>query len=346
MEKSNKRGKIPQSDWPLIMARYDAGETLASIARTYDCSPPAISYVVSRSRARQPGPEAPAAKPSSPPEPQLIKAVAGAPGEGAGGVPPRPPAQAVPDLPVLEAPPPAHEARPETTAAGNGQRDPEPPRPGNGQRDPEPPRPGNGFLRNGSGGGAGNGAAARAAAPATPWQRPAAAAAPPNGDQRRTLHLSLGAPPHGNGGAAPANEPPPAERTQFANRGQPMAGPADRAGNGGGAEPAPTAHHEAARHSDAPAPQRREPGSSGAFIDRELRTRVEGDIAAFLAAFDDALAQDTPESRTALREATDRLLRAGARTRIELERLEARLPLPPRDGTGRGNGGNLAWRDR
>ena len=59
MEKSSKRGKIPQSDWPLIMARYDAGETLASIARTYDCSPPAISYVVSRSRARQPVAETP-----------------------------------------------------------------------------------------------------------------------------------------------------------------------------------------------------------------------------------------------------------------------------------------------
>jgi hypothetical protein len=42
MEKSSKRGKIPQADWPLIMARYDAGETLSSIARTYDCSPPAL----------------------------------------------------------------------------------------------------------------------------------------------------------------------------------------------------------------------------------------------------------------------------------------------------------------
>ena len=40
------------------------------------------------------------------------------------------------------------------------------------------------------------------------------------------------------------------------------------------------------------------------------------------------------ESRTGLREATDRLLRAGARTRIELERLEARAPLPPRDKIG------------
>src|SRR5689334_22220297 len=76
MEKSNKRGKIPQSDWPLIMARYEAGETLASIARTYDCSPPAISYVVNKSRARQPSPERSAAALSGP-EPQLVKSTAG-----------------------------------------------------------------------------------------------------------------------------------------------------------------------------------------------------------------------------------------------------------------------------
>ena len=69
MEKSSKRGKIPQSDWPLIMSRYEAGETLSSIARTYDCSPPAISYVVSRSRARGPV-ESPALVSA---EPQLIK---------------------------------------------------------------------------------------------------------------------------------------------------------------------------------------------------------------------------------------------------------------------------------
>src|ERR1700749_4314661 len=52
MEKSGKKGKIPQQDWPSIIKRYEAGETLASIARTYDCSPPAISYILSRSRAR------------------------------------------------------------------------------------------------------------------------------------------------------------------------------------------------------------------------------------------------------------------------------------------------------
>src|SRR3954467_15083015 len=74
MEKSNKRGKIPQSDWPLIMARYEAGETLASIARTYDCSPPAISYVVSKSRARQPARDRSEVGPSGP-ESQLIKGI-------------------------------------------------------------------------------------------------------------------------------------------------------------------------------------------------------------------------------------------------------------------------------
>src|ERR1700675_465768 len=73
MEKSSKRGKIPQSDWPLIMARYEAGETLASIARTYDCSPPAISYVVSKSRARQPDTQLLPLAPSAT-EPQLVKA--------------------------------------------------------------------------------------------------------------------------------------------------------------------------------------------------------------------------------------------------------------------------------
>jgi hypothetical protein len=82
---------------------------------------------------------------------------------------------------------------------------------------------------------------------------------------------------------------------------------------------------------------------TGSYIDQELRARVDGDIAAFLSAFDAALAQDTQDSRSALREATDRLLRAGARTRIELERLEARLPLPPRDSAGRNE---PAWRAR
>ena len=74
---------------------------------------------------------------------------------------------------------------------------------------------------------------------------------------------------------------------------------------------------------------------NGGFIDHALRERINEDIAAFLAAFDAALDHDTLESRTELREATDRLLRAGARTRIELERLEARIPLQSREANPR-----------
>jgi hypothetical protein len=80
----------------------------------------------------------------------------------------------------------------------------------------------------------------------------------------------------------------------------------------------------------------------GAFIDQVLRARVETDIASFLGAFDAAMAEDTQENRLALRDATDRLLRAGARTRIELERLEARVPLAaPNHGSNAGT-----WRHR
>src|SRR5690348_16566355 len=91
MEKSSRRGKIPQSDWPLIMALAAPGEALAGIARTRDCSAPAISYVVSRSRERQPS--APTAM-SFAAEPQLIKA---SPAETAAGTPP--PAEAIADVP-------------------------------------------------------------------------------------------------------------------------------------------------------------------------------------------------------------------------------------------------------
>src|SRR5262249_58124239 len=73
MERSSKRGKIPQEDWPSIMARYEAGETLASIARTYDCSPPAISYIVSRSRAHRAAPTEEAQSAPISTELQLIK---------------------------------------------------------------------------------------------------------------------------------------------------------------------------------------------------------------------------------------------------------------------------------
>ena len=73
MERSSKRGKIPQQDWPSIIKRYEAGETLASIARTYDCSPPAISYILSRSRARDATAEGTEQSGIESPEPRLVK---------------------------------------------------------------------------------------------------------------------------------------------------------------------------------------------------------------------------------------------------------------------------------
>ena len=169
MEKSSKRGKIPQSDWPLIMGRYEAGETLASIARTYDCSPPAISYVVSRSRARQAEPEV-ATKPPGGLEPQLIKISTP---DGIAALAVKPP------TPVISAPaaaPNGHDRQEAMHVASN-----------------QPPREPNGFP----------GTVTPDRPPASPSMpqasdgrngpaHPAAA----NGDPRRTLHLSLGNPAH------------------------------------------------------------------------------------------------------------------------------------------------------
>jgi hypothetical protein len=329
MEKSSKRGKIPQSDWPLIMARYEAGETLASIARTYDCSPPAISYVVSRSRARQPGPE-PVATPPGGSEPQLIKAAAPDGAAAPAAEPPAPtssaPAITAPAIAAPAAAPNGHD-RPDAAHTSSQHRDNHPPREPNGFRPPvslPAPQAANG----------GNGTS-----------HPTAAA---NGDHRRTLHLSLGNPAPRDGGSQPvemqpeAQPPVPAqpilEPVQPAqprpHNGQDGAAPNGRSGMPPGGYP-----EHMRRNATEAAPHK----NGGAFIDHELRARVDGDITVFLAAFDAALGQDTQENRAALREATDRLLRAGARTRIELERLEARMPLPPRNDD---RSGDAAWRPR
>jgi hypothetical protein len=305
MEKSGKRGKIPQSDWPLIMSRYEAGETLSSIARTYDCSPPAISYIVSRSREKSASEVlAPAVV-----EAQLVKA----PGNG---------------------------------TAENGLASVEPMA--------APPIAG-----------------LRREPPAEPRPTPPISGAPVSGDQRPRLHLSLGN-GNGNGGylqqgngndshssgngnghshepplrpnlAAPrppqlqdAGEHAPSRPFQVPARG-PV--PFDAGRNGRDLFALPEGRPAAQQPRDAGGARK----DNGAFIDQELRSRVDGDIAAFLAAFDAALAADTQESRFGLREATDRLLRAGARTRIELERLEARVPLPPREGA---ESDRAAWRHR
>jgi hypothetical protein len=346
MERSSKRGKIPQSDWPLIMARYEAGETLASIARTYDCSPPAISYVVSRSRARHPAPET-AAKPPGGSEPQLIKS-------GADGAA------------IAKSPMPATQASANGTQIGHAEPAPTPlagrpagfpPPPDSRREPPDPPRETNGVgdhrpYPDVAPPPPGIGLHDRSNAPeAAPRAADGGNGATPgdtsiNGDQRRTLHLSLGNPTHDAGGGHPADGYSPErpnsterapQRPQFAA--PPPGEGQDRAAPNGLSDIRPIVYPQPAGRNDGAGAPRKDVGS---FIDHELRARVDGDIAVFLAAFDAALLNDTQESRSALREATDRLLRAGARTRIELERLEARMPLPSRDGRA----SDAAWRNR
>jgi len=45
------RGKIPRDEWPKIASRFQKGETLTEIARSYGCTAPAIRYIVKRSSA-------------------------------------------------------------------------------------------------------------------------------------------------------------------------------------------------------------------------------------------------------------------------------------------------------
>lgn len=42
------RGKIPHAEWPKIAQRFSDGESLSAIARYYQCTAPAIRYIVRR----------------------------------------------------------------------------------------------------------------------------------------------------------------------------------------------------------------------------------------------------------------------------------------------------------
>ena len=326
MERSSKRGKIPQQDWPSIIKRYEAGETLASIARTYDCSPPAISYILGRSRARDATVEGTEQSGVETPEPRLVK---GNPN----------------DMPTREfingAPEIGEAAAPHPTAQASYPID---------GSDPEPVSAGPDSASDGTAGVREIGAEiAMTEAPDRPAKQDIEAPA-------QAPHLGTGNSPSALGMADPQPQPGEARRTLHLalshNTVQPVETPhhgahvADMAASAvqpvrdqqQGLSPQPARHHPTP--SAAPNNAARSMAEShkvkdgGAFIDRALRERVDGDISAFLAAFDSALADDTIESRAELREATDRLLRAGARTRIELERLEARVPLSARDTSG------------
>jgi hypothetical protein len=328
MEKSSKRGKIPQQDWPSIIKRYEAGETLASIARTYDCSPPAISYILGRSRARDATADGTEQGRIESPEPQLAKGhpndmptrefMNGAPEGGEATV--RPPS-AQDSYPIDASNPEPVFVGPDSGSNGTAE-----------VSDIEAQiavteaasRPARRDI---------DGIEAPAQAPPLGTGNSPGTLGMPSGPQpesgepRRTLHLSLShdnaqsteTPHHGRHVAdMPASAIRPAGDQQ--QRLNPQHPAPNAAATIGGAGRSMSESHKIRE--------------GGTFIDRALRERVDGDISAFLAAFDAALADDTIESRAELREATDRLLRAGARTRIELERLEARVPLSARDTTG------------
>ena len=328
MEKSSKRGKIPQQDWPSIIKRYEAGETLASIARTYDCSPPAISYILGRSRARDASVEGTEQSGIESPEPRLVK---GHPNdmrtkEFINGAPEISEAAALP--PTAQASHPIDGLDPEPVSAGSGSA----PDGTAGASDVGaniavtdiPGRPAEQDIE-----------APAQAAPLGTGDSPASPGAggpqPQPGEPRRMLHLSLShnnaqpmETPHHEGLVAMADTSavrPVGDQQQGLTQhpARHHSAPIAAANNGGAARSMAESHKGR---------------DGGTFIDRALRERVDGDISAFLAAFDAALADDTIESRAELREATDRLLRAGARTRIELERLEARMPLSARDTSG------------
>ena len=325
MEKSSKRGKIPQHDWPSIIQRYEAGETLTSIARSYGCSPPAISYIVSRSRAREVAAEGATAESSGPTQSQLVKG----PSEqaiAADGSADAPKSEEI--AAAVRSPETSTPAEGELIEARQGVRS-HPPPDSDASRSALPGA--DGAPKSGD----------MHALSETSSPSASASGQPDSAESRRTLRLSLSQEAahrsdlqrqhsllgiHSSiSGTNTINRSTEAqERALQPNR--PKLADYTPPENGG---PVPIMTE----------PQRTK--DSDTFIDQALRDRVDSDITTFLAAFDAALAADTPESRAELRRATDRLLRAGARTRIQLERLEARAPLPPRDGhTG------TVWRAR
>ena len=323
MERASKRGKIPQEDWPSIIKRYEAGETLASIARTYDCSPPAISYILSRSRARDTTAEGPEQSGIESLEPRLVKG-------HANGMPTREFVNGASQIADGAALPPTAQASYQTVGSA-----------------PQPVSAEPGSASNATAGDSEAGAeiavtekagyparreieAPAQASPLGTGSSPSTLGStgpqPKPGEARRTLHLSLS-----HSDAQPTETPHDGGLADMANAS--AVRPVGDQQQGPTQHPAPNAaaKNGGAGRSMAESHKGRD---GGTFIDRALRERVDGDISAFLAAFDAALEDDTAESRAGLREATDRLLRAGARTRIELERLEARVPLSARDTTG------------
>lgn len=88
MAKAREKGKIPHSDWSAIRNRHAAGESLASIARDYGCTGPAIRYIINRPTDTPAGngdaqaDAAPAAATAAPPPAPAREAAKPAPAPG------------------------------------------------------------------------------------------------------------------------------------------------------------------------------------------------------------------------------------------------------------------------
>jgi transposase-like protein len=118
-ESSKKRGRIPQSAWPQIVDRYRSGATLSAIAREYECTPSAISYIIRKAEAAGV-------------EPGGLSDEAEDAAEDAGSVEDAAPPVAAPASPPAPGPPPAPPAQ-QTLRLNPQPREREP--------EPEPPRP-------------------------------------------------------------------------------------------------------------------------------------------------------------------------------------------------------------
>lgn len=105
-ESSKKRGRIPQSAWPSIVERYRTGATLSAIAREYECTPSAISYIIRKAEAAGMDGEPAAADDDAQPtaaQPTVSPAESAAPAETAAPVEaPRPAAPAPVSAPVQQ----------------------------------------------------------------------------------------------------------------------------------------------------------------------------------------------------------------------------------------------------
>ena len=51
MPAASRTGRIPNTEWPTIVARRQNGETYAAIARDYEVTGPAIKYIVDKAQA-------------------------------------------------------------------------------------------------------------------------------------------------------------------------------------------------------------------------------------------------------------------------------------------------------